>query len=770
MNIRRRLKSKDDAERRLMGADSRQAVSLRKYSTVFAFICLLALIITFLFPRGKSFEFADLREGQVYIGEEIIAPFTFPVLKSHEEYQQDVLEAKADVVPVFSRTESISQEQINHLVLFTDRLKLLLKSRVTTRENLKELFNEARIVCSDEDLFLLLTGFQFDDANSISVDIKSVDVNQRVTSFQEIVNHLIPQIQKRFAAGILDLSKSELSSKSSFISIRKEGQESKESLQFYQDLPEAKSMLLTTFRSSGELDERKIKIAYNIANYVLVPNVLYNREETEARINDRVQNVPLAKDQVLDGERIIDSHQRLTRQHIEKLNSLSVAKAEKGEFEGFWSSLTPNIGKFLLVLSILAILVIYLFKDQEEIFNDHKKMLLIGLNLLFLAIITFFTHRFSLSPNIIPIATVSIIITIFFDARVGLFVTLTASLLIGAMRGNEFSVVFSSLFCGVVAVQTVRKVRTRNWIVQSGAYIGVAYVVVILISNMVAYGPFMSMLKNWGIGILNGFLAPGLAYLLIIILESAFDLTTDMTLIELSDFNHPLLRQLHLEAPGTYHHSYLVGLLADAATEELGGNGLLARVGAYYHDIGKLDKPEYFVENQTRGRNPQENLTPTMSSLILANHVRRGAEIAREYGLPQEIEAFIHQHHGTSLMSFFYQKALELNNNENVSQNEFRYPGPRPQTRETAIVMLADVVEASSRTLKDPTPSKIKNLVEQIINERFKSGELDDSPLTLRDLSKIVNIFHKVLIGRFHGRIEYPETNNETPKKQKMAN
>jgi len=264
--------------------------------------------------------------------------------------------------------------------------------------------------------------------------------------------------------------------------------------------------------------------------------------------------------------------------------------------------------------------------------------------------------------------------------------------------------------------------------------------------------------RNLGYGLINGFLASIFAYGLIMILEYLFNRTTDMTLLELSDLNHPLMRQLALQAPGTYHHSLMVGNLSEAAAEAIGGNGLLARVGAYYHDIGKMEKPEYFVENQARGRNPQEKLTPTMSSLILLNHVRKGSEMARTLRLPQVVEAFIEQHHGTSLMSFFYQKAVEQNKGEYVSDTEFRYPGPRPQTKETAIVMLADAVEATSRTLKEPSPSRIKQMVDHMIDERFKSGELDESPLTLQDLTKISLSFQKILNGLFHRRIEYPKT------------
>ena len=757
MNILKRFKK--NGERPSLSESSHQSL-LKQYGLEAALIIVTAVIIALLFPRGKSFEFADLKEGQVYIGEEIIAPFTFPVLKSQEEYQRDVAEAQRSVMPVFEYRETVQKEQIDRLRVFLDRLELLLKARPTALSNLKELFNEFGVTYSDDDLTLLLNGFFRPEDEGRS------DIARRVAALQRLANIILPLIRERYTVGILDRPKDELMPKTADLSVRRGDREVKEPLEYYQDQTEAKSALLAALRNA-DLSDREIKIAYNIASFFLTANTIYDQMETEARVADRVNTVPLAKDQVLAGERIIDGHQRLTKQHIEKLHSLAVAKAERGEAEGFWSNLAPTLGKFFMVLLILALPVFYVFREQGAIIKDRKKMLLIGLNLLFIAVCTHLVTRLSISPYLIPVTTVSILITIFFDTKIGLLVTLTSALLVGAMRGNEFSAFCIALVAGSVAVQTVRKVRTRNWVINSGALISAAYAVTSIVLGLVAYDSIAETLRNTGVGVLNGFLAPGLAYLLIIILEAAFDMTTDMTLLELSDFNHPLLRRLLLDAPGTYHHSYLTGLLAESAVEALNGNTLLARVGAYFHDIGKLEKPEYFIENQTRGRNPQEKLTPTMSALILANHVRRGIEIAREYGLPKEVEAFIQQHHGSSLMSYFYQKAQELNNGESISENEFRYPGPRPQTRETAVVMLADAVEAASRTLKDPAPNRVKNLVEQIIDERFKVGELDESPLTLRDLSKIAAAFNKVLMGRFHGRIDYPTFNDNKNDEKK---
>jgi hypothetical protein len=241
-------------------------------------------------------------------------------------------------------------------------------------------------------------------------------------------------------------------------------------------------------------------------------------------------------------------------------------------------------------------------------------------------------------------------------------------------------------------------------------------------------------------------------------LESLFKVTSDIKLLELADLNHPILRQLVVQAPGTYHHSVIVGNLAEEAADRIGANSLLARVSAYYHDIGKIRKPEYFIENQSGPENKHDRLAPRMSSLILISHVKDGIELARKYHLPEKIIDFIPQHHGTSLIPYFHNKAKEreVPGHETVEEEDFRYPGPKPQIRETAIVLLADMVEAASRTLTDPHPSRIRSMVKGTINRVFAEGQLEECDLTLRDLNLIAEAFVRILTGIFHHRVEYP--------------
>ncbi|NQU07903.1 MAG: HDIG domain-containing protein, partial [Candidatus Abyssubacteria bacterium] len=263
------------------------------------------------------------------------------------------------------------------------------------------------------------------------------------------------------------------------------------------------------------------------------------------------------------------------------------------------------------------------------------------------------------------------------------------------------------------------------------------------------------------IGIVPGSLIP---------LESIFGIATSIRLLELSDLNHPLLKRMAMQAPGTYHHSLMVGNMAEAAAEEIGANSLLARVGSYYHDVGKMNKPLYFSENQRGAKNRHDELTPNMSALILTAHAKEGVELAREQRLNQPIIDFIEQHHGTSLMPFFYQKAMEQDQTHSVEEDNFRYAGPRPQSRETAICMLADSVEAASRSLSNPTHGHIKAMVEKIINNKFVDSQLDECDLTLKDLHGIADSFVRVLAGYLHSRVEYPEEQTVPEIKEKFEN
>ncbi len=746
--LRRRFRRQRKHTDAVPGSKQAAAPSHTDYVPQAAFFLVLALVTTFMFPKSKTYQFTDLKVGDVYIGEEIIAPFTFPINKSPDEYERDVERAKNSVPAVFVRNDSIAEEQIRLLTGLLQTLK---------REELSGKHDSSQISTVTQTL----------GRYGISLSEDALRTLPRLLKTPSVVDKLTGALRRIYSSGLLDLDKQHLPTASKRISVVSNGSEIMDELRFYYDKAQAQDALLQHLREALG-DEDLVKTAYLLTLPFLKPNLHYNEAETQRRIDEAVRNVPRAKGMVLERERIIDSHERVTPEHLEKLRSLAEALAERRAQEGGLASALPYISRFLFLCVILGVLVFYLYWQEARVFASWQKTLLIVIALFFTILMTFLVNRSNVSGLLIPVTVTSMLLTIFFNSRLGFVGTVVTALIVGAMRGNEFAIAAITIIAGVVAVSSVYRVRSRSWVLKTILKLVAAYVLTVTIFELLRYTPFSKLAVNVAYGAVNGFLSPIFTYGLAVVLEFAFDVTTDMTLLELSDLNQPLLRELAVRAPGTYHHSLMVGNLAEAAAEAIGANSLLARVGAYYHDIGKIEKPEYFIENQADGRNPHDKLTPSMSALILANHIRRGIEIAKEAGLPDEIVAFIREHQGTQLMRYFYERAKEANQGE-IDEQKFRYPGPKPQSRETAIVMLADAVEAAVRSLKQPSATRIRQTVHSIIQQRFNEGELNQSPLTLRDLSRIEDAFVQVLMGVYHSRIEYPEEKETQPQSENEA-
>jgi putative nucleotidyltransferase with HDIG domain len=363
-------------------------------------------------------------------------------------------------------------------------------------------------------------------------------------------------------------------------------------------------------------------------------------------------------------------------------------------------------------------------------------------------------------------AGVGMLITLLVSFNTAFLIVVLMSVFLSLIFGGKIPDITLVLLVGsTVGMFAVKGARRRARILWAGLLAGIAKFLAIVCIGLINGMQMDFFIKDgaWGIasGILSGFIVMGL----LPVFEHLFKVPTNISLLELSDLNHPLLKKLAIEAPGTYHHSIMVGNLAEAACDSIGANSLLARVGAYYHDIGKIPKSEYFSENEMGGGSRHSTLTPSMSALIIGKHVKDGVEMAKQYKLNHKIVDFITQHHGDSRISYFYQKALEKSEDGTVvDEDNFRYPGPKPQTKESAIILLADSVEASSRTLNAPTPASIRNLVKKIVNNKFIDGQLDGCNLTLKDMHDIADSFVRVLMGTFHTRLDYPE---ETDKRSK---
>lgn len=421
-----------------------------------------------------------------------------------------------------------------------------------------------------------------------------------------------------------------------------------------------------------------------------------------------------------------------------------------------------------VLLFFMAMVLVLLRKAERRLFLNLSLLLVL---ISFCSFLSLNVDYFQISY--IPVASIAMLTMLLYnDLLLAFVMTLTSGLLVGLIAGIDVSLMSVFILGGLTGVYAVKDARTRGELIKAGTLIGLiqALCIILLASSMeMIWETAFWKFQVWPF-ILNGFISAGIVLLGSKIFEWFFGEVTNFSLLELSDFNQPLLKRMVLECPGTYHHSLIVSNMSEAAATSIGANALLTRVGAYYHDIGKLVKPEYFNENQMIAGNKHEQLEPTMSRLVILNHVKEGIELAKKNKLSQKILDFIPQHHGTSLIYYFYQRAVEeAKHDEKVDELNFRYPGPRPQSREAAIVMLADSVEGAVRALSEPTASRIEEVVRKIINNKFIDGQLDECNLTLKDINIIGSVFTRSLSAIYHSRIQYPDKKNGKTNKSKKS-
>lgn len=486
------------------------------------------------------------------------------------------------------------------------------------------------------------------------------------------------------------------------------------------------------------------------------PNVVLDEEATAARVRLARESVPTSIGMVLKGEKIIGAHERITAETLRKLESFEYWKQQREGKTVFGQTLQVWIGRILLFSVCLAALGFYLAVYQPALFRSRREITLVVILLAFFLLASgILLNTFGLSAFILPLSAGAVLFALVYEPRIALVAAsfLVVSVGLVADLGLAFLVVLAS---GVgAAVIGVRALRERKEIYRMVLFVALAHIVTLLAVSLAESSPWQVYAQDLIWVVANPFLSAALAFLAVPLVESASGRCTDMTLLELQDLNRPLMKRLMLEAPGTYHHSLMVGALAEAAAQATAANPLLARVLAYYHDIGKLGKPDYFIENLMQGqKNPHDRLAPTMSRLILEGHVREGIELARAEKLPQVVQKGISEHHGGTVMRFFLAKARKQN--ADVPEDDYRYPYSKPTFPESAIVMLADEADAASRSMEDPNPSRIRALVQQILNERFQNGILDESRLSLQDLAKIKESFVPILAALFQGRAAYP--------------
>ena len=734
-------------------------------------------MISFLFPRGKVLKYSY--QVNDIASDEIIAPFTFPILKSDEKLQLDLNDRKKSIPYIFNRDDQIVSQSISALKEFFNLVKDLRNAHWRLDQS-KKLVYEMRYnkqyekaqseYNSDSTNLAVITKnfsklYPFISNKGNWNDYVSLQDNSRDLKTLSKHNELILQIcRNRWSEGIYDINIKDIFSRR--VTVNQGDVPDLASPMDFNDLELAWTKSKKELISSLDDNDAFRNIGYDLIIEFMKPNLLFDQQTTEKKQNESLDKVPRSQGVVLKNELIVDANMRITSDVLLKLRSLSNAVMEKEKRTGVLKQMQGFFGRIILLSVILSLFFAFLAIYKKNIFENWKLVLLIAIVFFIQLIISnIVLLQLELSEYLIPFTIGAMTLTILFDAQVGFMAIASMAILMGLMMGQGIDLIIVSLFCSTVAIYSIRRLRKRSQLFSTMfALIGASLFVAIGIGLFKDHS-WEIIFRDIQFLTINSVLAPIFTYGLVGIFEMFFDITTDLTLIELLDYDHPLLKRAQQETNGTFNHSIVVGNLAEACANSIGAHSLLCRVGAYYHDIGKMEKSEYFIENQFGVDNKHNKITSTMSARIIRAHVKEGLKLAKEYGLPKIVSDFIPMHHGTTRVEYFYRLALEQAEKDKtkVDESAFRYPGPKPNTKETGILMLCEAIEAAVRSIKEPDILKIEAMIDKIINQRIEDGQLSECPLTLDELRKIKGTVDgttgmlPVLRGIYHIRVEYPD-------------
>ncbi len=708
-------------------------------------------LLFWMLPQYEHIE-SKYEVGAVWSAEDLIAPFSFPIYKDDQEYEQEKMEVVRNLTPVFDRRNGLqaNDDSVNAFVL---KLERILETAGELEKSGNGYINSESLDSLKAGLGITLSFQEWEVLHSAYKQNSLIPEKP----FNAYLNELKEGVLLLSQNDIIDLDKSTVAPKK--ISVKEQGSKLQQVIEIDKVLDMGDAMKKKLEASGVSVQDSSMNaILIKSISGLLSPNLIYNSDLTELERQNRIDQIPKTVGIVRENERIISKHDPVNRMTKMKLDSYKRVRLEK---IGVQDILLQQVGKVLTVFVLMMVLTFFLYYIRPTVFNDNIQLIILASLILVEGFFAFISLKLNVPAPVellifVPVA--SILLTIIFDSRLAFYSVTVICFMIAVIRGGDFGIGFIS-FCGsVLAIFSERDIKNRSQIFRSFFFILIGYTVSILAVNLVRIEDTQKIFTKLLFGGINAVMSPVIAFGLLIFYEKVFKVTTDLTLLELSDFNHPLLKELSSKAPGTFHHSIIMGNLSEAAAESIGANSILARVGCYYHDIGKMLKPQYFIENQLDQNNKHNELNPNMSTKIIISHVRDGIELARKHKLPQQIIDFIPMHHGTTLVAYFFDKAKNVSKEE-VSDIQYRYPGPKPQTKETGIVMLADAIEASTRTIEDPSPQKLENRIREVIRSRFMEGELDECDLTLRDLTKIKDSFLTILIGIHHHRLKYPDKN-----------
>ena len=737
----------------------------------------LSFAISLTFPTGFSIRYSYQLND--IANEPIIAPFDFGILKTDQKLDIDLDEARNSVQFSFSRDQDFVNKQITDIDTFFIYLNDIYGAHelfISSQDSLYKYRYEPEFesyqtsFIADSTTYVTLYS-EFLNQYQFQIDKAQWDqllgINESLAEpiNLELFKNQIKQIcLNRWAEGIIDEPLENILSDE--ISIIQGGELVIAPTKNYNDIETAwkKNREEVNQIYENELDIKSI-LSYELINEFTKPNILFDKELTESRQKERLDKVSRFQGTVLANELIVDTNNRITESVLLKLKSLQFESERRLGYERAADKFREYLGAFFVVAILLFLLFSFFYIYRNNYFKNFKLLLLIGLLMYLIVFFSWIIVSYQLPVYIIPIAMFSILLTVLLDTTVALISSTILILLISLLIGNDLDFAIIQFFISFIAILNVRKLRKRRQIIAT--MLTLVFCGLFVFFSVMLFKGIDFLDYNYstvGYLALASFLCPILAFGLVPLFESFFGITTDLSLIELLDYDQPLLKKLMEDAPGTHTHSVKVGTLAESCANAVGARALLCRVGSYYHDIGKIKKPEYYAENQT-GVNKHDSITPHMSAKILKQHVTDGLALADEYGLPKIVKDFIKTHHAKNKMEFFYKKALEID--KKVDENEFRYPGPKPRTKETGIVMLAEAIEAQANSLKNPTLEKFEIMIDKAIRSRLEDGQLDECPLTMEDLQKIKGRrdgkhgLLPVLSGLYHSRPEYPSKDNE---------
>lgn len=670
---------------------------------VFLFVAVVFSIV-YLLPKGGKFKY-EFRKGKPWQYETLLAPFDFSIQKTEEVIQKEKEELEMNSNVYFEYRETVEAEVRN----------------------------------------------KFSNSYDEIIQRKGLGLNIESSAYKKTAQELISEVYRR---GFVDTSVKDIFSVDKTVLLRR--QQEVTEMEYGNLVTPNEILPLINSGLKDQLDYTYKSIVTNLLTDVLVPNVFYDLEYTTKDLQEVMESISYTKGMISTKELIIARGDIVEGEKLEVLNSLKNEYASQ-----VWSKknyIWILTGYIILVSLAMSMLMLFLYLDRKHVFENNTQVTFIFLNVLLMVFLeTFIIEQMSEYLYVVPVCILPIVLKTFFDSRLAMFAYLLMIIMLGFVVPNSFEYIYLQTIAGFVTILTVSDIHKRGNLFIAVIKITLVYMLTYLAFFIIHEGGINQIkISYFGLFALNGVLS-FLSVFLIWLCEKLFGLVSDITLLELSNTNSVLLRELNEKAPGTFQHSMQVANLAEAAANEIGANVMLTRTGALYHDIGKMLDPFYFTENQSTSVNPHNELPPKESAKIIIGHVIEGIELAKKHRLPDRIIDFIRTHHGTSLVYYFYKKEQDANPDIEIDMADFRYPGPIPFSKETSILMMCDAAEAASKSLSEPNSIAIDNLIEKVIEKQKSDGQFLNADITLREIESVKKVIQKKLKNIYHLRIEYPE-------------